>query len=319
MATILVAIYLAWILRRIEAIVGGDPRKYTIAVGAPMNHKDHAELTDRYLRAVHAAYLAAFGDEHEAPLEIEQGVRLADVQSRVEKWLETEVPPGETRRFDVKPETLAPLVSLHRDPKLKQPGVYMIVDMGAGSTEISVNQIQDTGNPEPCVHCHEDRTARLGGDEFAANDEKNAFDAGACESAEQSLVDKFWDHYRKVCLAGYTKTAHETPGTRAPWAHMRIVQVGGALRRPSLQNRIGSLPPLREWVPDAKHQANWHAPSALDCWPAAATEREVAEWGPIFAVADGLSIHPWWPEWESPDEIEAGTPRERSEEPRYNE
>jgi septal ring factor EnvC (AmiA/AmiB activator) len=318
MAPVLTAAYLAWILRRIADTIGGDPGKYTIAIGAPMNHEENATLKERYLHVVHAAFLGAFGDGDEHPIDFKKPVSLAEIEPRIRMWLERDLPAEGFRRFHVRPETLAPLVSLHRDPKHKKPGVYMIVDMGAGSTEISINQINDTGNPEPCVHCCDDQTARLGGDHFAANDEKNAFDGPACETEERILVERFWTHYREVCLAGFQKVANEKPTTKAAWSHMSIVQVGGALRRCALEAKIGHLPPLREWLHDATHEVHWHAPSALDCWPLKATMADIAESGPIFAVADGLSIHPWWPEYRRPEEVETVSPRDRRDDgPRY--
>jgi uncharacterized coiled-coil DUF342 family protein len=313
MAPVLTAAYLAWILQRIADTIGGDPSKYTIAIGAPMNHEENAVLKDRYLHVVHAAFLGAFGDGDKAPIDFKKTVSLATIEPRIRAWVDRELPPNDFRRFHVRPETLAPLVSLHRDPKHKKPGVYMIVDMGAGSTEISVNQIQDTGNPEPWVLCHDDQTVRFGGDSFAANDEKNAFDEMACETEERSLVEKFWKHYREVCLSGYQKIANGTPTTKAAWSHMNIVRVGGALRRRALDEKIGRLPPLKERVLDASHEALWHSPSALDCWPPRATAADLHESGPIFAVADGLSIHPWWPEYRRPKEVATVPPPDRRE------
>jgi hypothetical protein len=77
------------------------------------------------------------------------------------------VPDLAVRRYEVLPETVAPIVSLSEDPRM-EPGMYLMVDMGAGTTEISINQVvRDNENSEIAkINCYFDRSIRLGGDDF---------------------------------------------------------------------------------------------------------------------------------------------------------
>lgn len=143
----LVAIYLAWVMARIRKWVndeyGPDGTKVFVNAAAPMDHYENPALRERYLRIVNSAWNAVWGPE---PIVVEQGAPLSSLLPRFEKHLEPDmaIEPSEMRRFHVLPETVAPIVSLSHDPRMKA-GMYLIVDMGAGTTELSVNHAPEPG------------------------------------------------------------------------------------------------------------------------------------------------------------------------------
>ena len=49
----------------------------------------------------------------------------------------------------------------------------MMVDMGAGTTELSVSRLTDPG-ADAYITCYSDKSVRLGGDDFRTNDMENA-------------------------------------------------------------------------------------------------------------------------------------------------
>ncbi len=72
---LLVALYLSWVLTRIKDILGreGFPHD-SLNVAAPVDRLENTALKQRYLKVVHAAWQATFGNH---PIRIEQGMELS--------------------------------------------------------------------------------------------------------------------------------------------------------------------------------------------------------------------------------------------------
>ena len=75
---------------------------------------------------------------------INQGIGIGEAASLITPLLNQPVPGIESRRFEVLPETIAPVVSLSQEPFMKA-GMYMIADMGAGTTEMAVFHVSKGG------------------------------------------------------------------------------------------------------------------------------------------------------------------------------
>jgi hypothetical protein len=163
---------MAWALARVKDQIdnefGVGQTKITLNVGAPIIHyKDSPPL--RYLRIVQAAWEAVFGDD---PYRVENGASWEDVSARFLHWLDLKDVPGrDIRRFDVLPETIAPIVSLSQEPSTAD-GMYLIFDMGAGTTEISINRVGTPVTGQKIV-CYADQSIVLGGDDFERADGKS--------------------------------------------------------------------------------------------------------------------------------------------------
>jgi len=78
------------------------------------------------------------------------------------------VPAARERRFAVLPETIAPLVSLMKNPQ-RLRGKHLVIDMGAGTTELSINHVPDREGD--AILCFFDQSVRLGTSQFEAGDE----------------------------------------------------------------------------------------------------------------------------------------------------
>ena len=139
--------------QRVDERYGAGQTNVFLNVAAPMNHYGDEILRTRYLRIIQAAWEAVYGEN---PFEVHQGSSLDELQARLEPFLDDDraVPDRETRRYSVLPETLAPLVSLSLDPRA-EPGMYMVVDMGAGTTEISVDHVGEPEDIDQQILCYQ--------------------------------------------------------------------------------------------------------------------------------------------------------------------
>jgi hypothetical protein len=125
------------------------------------------QLEAEYLRVAHAAWRLATDP---AGCGVVQGIQLTKVQKRVEELLAEPVPDVSVRKFAVMPESTAPLMSYLMHPQAVS-GLYLLADMGAGSTELSMNKIDADLRgtfDEPLVNCYSARTFEFGGDNFDA-------------------------------------------------------------------------------------------------------------------------------------------------------
>jgi hypothetical protein len=120
--------------------------------------------------------------------------------------LERKVPALSDRRFDVLPETLAPLVSLCMDPRVA-PGLYLAIDMGAGTTELSVSYLPrySSNAADRRITFYSDRSTRLGGDMFEANDRRHAGEPAARALGDEALRESLRTEMRMVWYEGFQK------------------------------------------------------------------------------------------------------------------
>jgi hypothetical protein len=88
-----------------------------------MDHLEDDVLKLRYLQIAHAAWQIAFGYDQ---VEIDQGVRFSEISDSIAHLLAAGVADESERRFDVLPETVAPIVSLSMNPRT-EPGMYLVV------------------------------------------------------------------------------------------------------------------------------------------------------------------------------------------------
>ncbi|HBI46034.1 MAG TPA: hypothetical protein DDY78_24740 [Planctomycetales bacterium] len=317
---LLVAIYLSWILGKIKTAVGKErTSRLSLNVAAPMNHVEDQALKERYLHVVNAAWQAAF--ESAAP-PVTQGADLVRLCPVFKEFLDLPVPALEHRRFEVLPETLAPLVSLSRDP-ITQTGLYMMVDMGAGSTELSVSRVS-LQDEEGAIVCYSDESFPFGGDQFSNNDKQNAGRKEAHTLAEGGLKDKLIEKLRSVWHSGFCKEKDGRKSTKHSWKQLTVVLAGGGMRRQGVQEVIEANPlPKRIFLRDPiDYAVSWHSPTGLDFGRghAGSRPRDPLDSPAYLAVAHGLSLERQkWPEFCYPRQVEvlssepiAANPYERS-------
>jgi hypothetical protein len=301
---LLVALYLSWILGRIKVVVGeARAARLSLNVAAPMDHIENQGLKERYLHVVHAAWQATI--ENLAP-PVTQGAELVRLSPVFKKLLERSVPDLEHRRFEILPETLAPLASLFHDPKTKD-GLYMVVDMGAGTTELSVSRVIQPGDGGAMV-CYSDKSVWLGGDQFRTNDLENVRNKRAHWLEEERLKTELRQELRSVWYAGFAKDKDGHCSAKYSWKQLTVVLAGGGLRRQGIQVDIDASPPPKSifLVDPIDYTVNWHTPAGLDFgggYPGFIL-RDPMDSPAYLAVAHGLSLERQkWPKFYYPGEV----------------
>lgn len=304
---LLVAWYLSWVLNRIRLALQkyyphAAPRLY-LNVAAPMNHIENESLKTRYLGIIQAAWESVFGQD---PFPVQQGTSVTELCPRFKDWLEKEVPGRETRTFEILPETVAPIVSLSFDPRM-DPGMYMIVDMGAGTTELSVNHVEEAGADQR-VLCYEDESFRFGGDNFEWL-ENSCGDGSSLREEKCRLVERFTQHFRRTWGTGYQKDGMN-PAPRDKWRRFRALLTGGGAHRPEIERAIRNALPMTPWpIGELYYHAGWHEPTAID-WTSEGDKQSSS----LLAVAHGLSVpRQQWPVFFVPGEVEVQEAPEATE------
>lgn len=293
---ILVAAYLSWLLDVVRTWIhefGPSPVRLNLA--APMDHLEEPTLKMRYLQIIHAAFESVFGPSPRAVL---QGASLNELEGLAEKLSEN-APPIEVRHFDVLPETVAPIVSLSQNPRMAA-GTYVMVDAGAGTTEMSVNHVSEPG-AEQRVLCYMDRSIVLGGDDFERMD---ALPDESRQPRTDEIMDGFRRTFRETCFRGFELDSGNVTAKRR-WRKVRLLRAGGATHRPELRcflERALPLPGADYVVGSDKYEIEWHVPANLT----ASSGRSISqEDGALLTVADGLSVErQHWPVRFQPRDIE---------------
>lgn len=304
---LLVAWYLSWVLDRIkrgiEKFLPGSAPKLSLNMAAPMDHIENEALKTRYLGIVQAAWESVFGTE---AMPAQQGMDVRELRAVFSPWLEREVPGREVRPFEVLPETVAPIVSLSRDPRMA-PGMCMIVDMGAGTTEMSVNYVQEPGADQRIV-CYQDRSERLGGDHFEWLRRQHT-DPAAVRRETSELVERFMKVFRSSWVKGYQKDARNRAACKK-WARFDVVLAGGGARHSAVETAIRTAMPFPPWpVGEDHYRTKWHEPADIHMQALGDGESTA-----LLAVANGLSVpRQQWPDFFPPGEVEDHEPPEMIE------
>lgn len=302
---VLVAAYLSWAFSNVKQKVHEHFNELNVRLNlaAPMNYHGDEKLKTRYLQIVTAAWDLSFGGKGQR---VPQGVRLADIESQLRELLHRPVPDEGDRLFDVLPETVAPIVSMSLDPRMSS-GMYMIVDVGAGTTEVSMNHVNDPG-AEQRVLCYHDESSLVGGDRF----ERAELHPDLTACAE--LVSEITKSMRKVWAIGYRKDAPSHPA-RKRWRQLTVLLAGGGARRRDLEEAIRSKHPTTMGLRDHEidYEVSWHRPSNIEFPDGLAN---AAADLPLLSVAHGLTRErQTWPIVFNPSDIEVLDPTHKIEKP----
>ncbi len=287
---ILVAGYLCWILqlvkRELDRRFGEGAYRPYLNVAAPMDHIEDDRRKQRYLRVVGAAWNLVF---RECSKTLLQGADLSALGT-IDLHLKTlSVPAIGERLYEVLPENLAPLVSLAQLPRM-MPGMYLVVDMGAGSTELSINRVQPPHEDVP-VLCYCDRSVLLGARSYA--------DAARV----RPTIERLLSEARCTWGEGFEKVKGNFGETKV-WRHMNILLAGGGTQHPDV--RPAFLGFKREffyiWAGDGSMNVERYQPEGIEH---PATDHDYfRRHSYLLAVAHGLSIERQrWPEFYRPFEI----------------
>ncbi len=272
-ASVLVAAYLGWSFRELlRQVTELADSRVQLNVAAPMTHFGSPVLKDEYLRILHAAWGVSFVNRN---AEFGQGIALSEARKALDVGLKAAVPSDAERMFDVYPETIAPIVSLNLDP-LMAPGMYMIADCGASTTEISVFHVEEPGADQR-VLCYSDKTQVVGANDLHLADQVSS----ASEVPVLSKpVNKIRKQYQQVWYEGF-KVDSNSYFARQRWKQLRVVLSGGGTRHPDVQSLLSQTNLLAQWQTDIR--VSRHEPGSLN------HDGEIDD-ASFFAVANGLSI-----------------------------
>lgn len=290
---LLVAAYFAWAFQKLrESLKTSADASVFINIAAPMGHFESPELKNRYLQIIQAAWHLSSSSE---PRSVHQGIAVSSVAEMIGPLLKEPVIGPELRRFEVLPETIAPVVSLSLDPWMK-PGMYMIIDTGAGTTEMSVFHVGESGIDQK-VLCYRDETMLLGGNDLQLAERH----AGPGTHPElDAIISRLKKQYGRIWQLGYQLDAPNHLSRRR-WQQLTLVLSGGGTRHESVAAHLSGMNPMRPWP--QKHTdltVCRHVPGTLDLDP----EMDEDD-GSMFAVANGLAIERRnWPVVFQPDQVE---------------
>lgn len=291
---ILVAAYLSWVLqlvkRELDGRFGEGAYRPYLNVAAPMDHIEDDRRKERYLRVVAVAWSLVF-QERSALL---QGAELSALGTIDVRLKTLSVPAIGERLYEVLPENLAALVSLAQLPRMV-PGMYLVVDMGAGSTELSINRVRPPHEDIP-VLCYCDRSVLLGATSYGD------------PLRVRPTVERLLNEARCTWGEGFEKVKGNFDETKA-WRRMNILLAGGGTQHPTVQPAF--LRFRRQffyvWAGDGTMNVERYQPEGIE--HPGTDHNYFRNHSYLLAVAHGLSIERQrWPEFYRPFEIKSAPP-----------
>jgi len=195
----------------------------------------------------------------------------------------------------VLPESVAALISLSQEPTV-EPGIYTVVDIGAGTTEMSTSLFYVSGDGRK-VSCYQDCTERIGILEYSDFDE-----SGDAEQ-KRTFLNSWWRQFEVNWEQARRKDAGSRCALRV-WENTVVMFTGGGGFHPDIQEFFKArIKTDQDWCHVMKPRN--YQPSLLALKPIRGKESASRDGFHLLAVAHGLSFHRReWPDWYKPDEVE---------------
>ncbi len=287
---VLTAAYLTWVL---QSIFIADPQlkadRPIVQYSAPTAHVGSDDLRRLYERIAHASYKVATDDV----IFVGQGVEYKGLFDVFGPLLEAAVPPSSERKFFVLPETVAPIVSLQQQPIL-ETGIYLIADMGASTTEISVLAVNDASFENSILGYH-DATEIRGGNELESFQRMDL-------ARSKARIEEFLKCVKKqadsVWYKGFQKDMRNAVA-RSRWQSLTVLLTGGATLNTFVKRHFEESisPSTLVFNHSGMTSVGRHHPESLIC-------NNDSEDLSLFAVANGLSVErPRWPRFFNENEV----------------
>jgi hypothetical protein len=195
----------------------------------------------------------------------------------------------------VLPESVAALISLTREPTV-EPGIYTVVDIGAGTTEVSTSLFYVSGDGSK-VSCYQDSTERIGILDYAENG------APVEEETAQSLLHRWWRQFEVNWEKARRKDAASQVALKA-WEQTVVMFTGGGGFHPDVRSSFADRI-LADAAWCKTMELRNYKPSQQVLKPTKGTESVSRDGFHLLAVAHGLAFHRReWPNWYRPDEVE---------------
>lgn len=299
---ILTVSFLVWVL---QSLYKREPNlkqdQPIIQISAPTAHAGQEKLKTRYLRLAHAVYNLA----HQDTQLFTQGMVYQQGAELVRPLLNASIPPKSDRRFFVMPETIAPIVSLQEEPHLK-PGIHLLTDIGASTTEMSVFLVNDATADNKIV-AYADLTEVRGGNNLIGLAESKVGDSirrlDEFLLATKRQANRVWEMGFRFDKASRT--------ARTKWEELRIQLTGGGTKHKEIDSWFKSdVDPVKSWLHcDSRRSVGRHHPTTLRC-ESGFEDDDLS----LFATANGLAIESQrWPRFFHEHEIEVLTGPSRTQ------
>ena len=229
---VLVTAYLSWVFAHVRKRVLSEytDANVLIQIAAPIDYKGflkHSIIRRRFQMVAQAAWRVVF-DGCGGNLDwLQDSVPYGPACERIRELL-LEQPLNESEaRFQVLPETVAPVVSLALDPEM-EPGIFLMVDTGAGTTEMSVVLATQSRDGDVAT-CYFDSTIEIGGDKFQHADETGN------HQLLGALVRQLENQARTVHHTSFQKDMRNRTA-RGAWKDLSIILTGGGTKRSEVAN-----------------------------------------------------------------------------------
>ena len=271
------AAYLSWALGRLfEAYPSISAEDPILQISAPTSHTGPIALKRKYLHIANAVHQATQGG---IPA-IVQGMRVEEVKDILQPLLKASLPEAGEQRFFVMPETVAPIVSLQMEPFL-EPGNYLIIDMGASTTEMSVFLVNDESSSNSIL-CYADSTEFRGGNEL---ERIWGMRVGESQGALHDFLQAITKQATSVWANGFAFD-RKSPATHTRWKRLQVrLSGGGTLNSQVTKHTQTKANPIQAWPSsETRRVVSRHAPKTLECPRCDETDLS------LFAVANGLSV-----------------------------
>lgn len=301
----LVVAYLAWAFQAIhkQLISRHGEHRLRLNLAAPMLHFQDDKVREVYLHVVQAAWHLACG---EAAKEMCQGIEWNTIQPIIKARLEEPLISESDRHFEVLPETIAPIVSMKRNPRVS-PGFYLMVDMGGGTTEVSINNVGKADH-ENHIHCYADDLIQLGGLDF---DEISTLKS---TKKQVGLLKKLKDTARQVWYMGYMKEKDGHRSLKERWKILKVLLVGGGTKSNCVIREIEQHPPHKSvfLVDPIVYSVDRYKPVDIEIGDKKPSDVDLS----LLSVAHGLAFDAQlWPDLLKPKEVEPIQKTERQDAP----
>lgn len=288
-ADLLMAVYTSRALRLVRKAVTqfyGNDVKVQVNAAAPAKRYGDEMVINRCERILHAAYNSVFSDR---PVDIRQRTKLSDVRERFETWLDEQVPSPKSRMYAVLPETMAPLVSLLQNSQTETERMYVAVDVGGGTTEVSACYVHSTGRS---LDCFFDEIFRLGASQLSQGDSGKSAEEYAADLAKE---------IRKLCAKAFLEHGAKNQFMTDRWRELTFVMSGGGVTIEHLEQAIRKEIPFHPYA-FGEDGVEFQRSEPVRRLQGSSLDPRVA---PILTCAHGLSIprQKWPPDRRLPHEI----------------
>jgi hypothetical protein len=307
--------YLGWIIQRARQEIlrhyDVDGFRAVLNVGVPVAYFGDKRAFQRQLSRYESVARAALATSKlGGGPGVETGMKEGSLTALIESSIARS---GEIENVAIMPESIAALVSLERDPHV-DPGIYSVVDIGAGTTEVSTSRLEMTPEGRQII-CYMDSTRRDGALDLLRLERDGE------DSSGSTLIDGWWKQWKASWDLSRRKD-HGNLCLHEKWRQTATVFTGGGGFHPRVQGyfkRMLALAPPANMVfgdDDCSMSTVKYEPSRQALAPCRSGPKEDRTGFHLLAVAHGLSYHRReWPTWYRPDDVKAQRPRARADLP----